>query len=47
MICSKTHLDGIAHEQAIICWRLIAGHVMGSRRVKRKKKMRRMVILCS
>ena len=47
MICSKTHLDGNAHEQAIICWRLIAGHVMGSRRVKRKNKMRRMVILCS
>ena len=38
MICSKTHLHGTTHEQAIICRRLIAGHLMGSRQVKGKEK---------
>ena len=36
--CSKTQLDGIAHEQTIICRQLFAGHVVGSRPMKRKKK---------
>ena len=31
--CSKTHLDGTTHEQ------LFAGHVMGSRPMKSKKKI--------
>ena len=31
IICSQTQLDGIAHEQTIICRQLFAGHVVGSR----------------
>ena len=41
---SQTQLDGIAHEQAIICKRLFAGHVMGSRPMKIKKNLLRMII---
>ena len=37
IICSQTQLDGIAHEQTIICRQLFAGHVVGSRPMKRKK----------
>ena len=43
-ICSQTQkpirrqLD-IAHEQTIICRQLFAGHVVGSRPVKRKRKI--------
>ena len=44
IICSQTQLDGIAHEQTIICTQLFAGHVMGSRPMKRKKNLLRMVI---
>jgi len=43
IICSKTHLDGTTHEQTIICGQLFAGHVVGSRPMKRKEKMHRMV----
>ena len=32
---SPTQLDGIAHEQTIICRQLFAGHVVGSRPMKR------------
>ena len=35
IICSPTQLDGIAHEKAIICRQLFAGHVVGSRPMKR------------
>ena len=38
IICSQTLLDRIAHEQTIICRQLFAGHVVGSRPMKRKKK---------
>ena len=41
-ICSQTQLDGIAHEQTIICRQLFAGHVVGSRPMKRKIKLLRM-----
>ena len=44
IICSQTKLDGIVHEQTIICTQLFAGHVMGSRPMKRKKNLLRMVI---
>ena len=37
IICSQTQLGGIAHEQTIICRQLFAGHVVGSRPMKRKK----------
>ena len=37
-ICSKTHVDGITHEQTIICRQIFAGHVVGSRPMKRKEK---------
>ena len=37
IICSQTELDDIAHEQTIICRQLFAGHVVGSRPMKRKK----------
>ena len=36
---SKTQLDGIAHEQTIICSQLFAGHMVGSQPMKRKKKL--------
>ena len=44
IICSQTQLDGIAHEQTIICRQLLAGHVVGSRPMKRKKILLRMII---
>ena len=44
IICSQTQLDDIAHEQTIICRQLFAGHVVGSRPMKRKKKWHRMII---
>ena len=44
IICSQTQLDGIAHEQTIIFRQLFAGHVMGSRPMKRKKNLLRMII---
>ena len=37
-------LDGIAHEQTIICRQLFARHVVGSRPMKRKKNLLRMTI---
>ena len=43
IICSQTQLDDVAHEQTIICRQLFAGHVVGSRPVKRKKKLHRMI----
>ena len=45
IICSQTLLDGIAHEQTIICRQLFAGHVVGSRPIKRKKNLLRMIKL--
>ena len=33
----ETKIDDIAHEQTIICRQLFAGHVVGSRPMKRKK----------
>ena len=39
IICSKTHLDGLSHEQTIVFGQLFAGHVVGSRPMKRKGKM--------
>ena len=41
---SQTQLDGIAHEQTIICRQLFAAHVVGSRPMKRKKNLLRMII---
>ena len=38
-VCSQTQLNGIAHEQTIICRQLFAGHVVGSRSMKRKKNL--------
>ena len=38
-------LDGIAHEQTIICRQLFAGHVVGSRPMKRKKNLLQMIII--
>ena len=39
-ICSQTKLDDIfiVHEQTIICRQLFAGHVVGSRPMKKKEK---------
>ena len=39
IICSQAQLDDIAHQQTIICRQLFAGHVLGSRPMKRKKKL--------
>ena len=44
IICSQTQLDRIAHEQTIICRQLFAGHVEGSRPMKRKKNLLLMII---
>ena len=43
IIC-RQKLDGIAHEQTIICRQLFAVHVVGSRPMKRKKNLLRMII---
>ena len=43
--CSQIQLDGIAHEQTIICRQLFAGHVVGSRPMKRKKNLLRMIYI--
>ena len=45
IFCSQTLLDGIAHEKTIICRQLFAGHVVGSRPMKRKKSLLRMIIV--
>ena len=45
IICSQTQLDGFAHEQTIICRQLFAGNVVGSRSMKRKKNLLRMIII--
>ena len=45
IICSQTQLDGIAQEQTIICRLLFAGHLVGSRPMKRKKNLLRMIIV--
>ena len=44
IVCSQTQLDGIAHEHIIISRQLFAGHVVGSRSMKRKKHLHRMII---
>ena len=41
IISSQTQLDGIVHEQPIICGQLFAGHVVGFRPMKRKKNLLR------
>ena len=38
-------LDGIAHEQSIICRQLFAGHVVGFWPMKRKENLLRMIII--
>ena len=43
-ICSQKQLNDIAHEHTIICRQLFAGHVVGSRPMKRKKHLHRMII---
>ena len=45
IICSQTQLDGIAHEQTIICRQLFVGHVVGCQPMKRKKNLLRMIII--
>ena len=45
IIYSQTLLDGIAHEQTIICRQLFASHVVGSRPMKRKKNLLRIIII--
>ena len=37
--CTQTRLDDIAHEQAIICRQLFAGHMVDSWPMKRKKNL--------
>ena len=44
IIFSQTLLDGIVHEQTIICRQLFLGHVVGPRPMKRKKNLLRMII---
>ena len=45
IICSQRQLDGIAYEQTIICGQVFAGHVVGSRPMKRKKNLLQMIII--
>ena len=44
IICSQTQLDDIAHEQTIICRQLFAGHMVGSRPMKRRKNLFQMIM---
>ena len=44
IICSQTQLEDISQEQTIVCRQLIAGHVVGSQPMKRKKNLHPMVI---
>ena len=44
-ICSQKQLNDIAHEHTIICRQLFAGHVVGSRPMKRKIHLHRMIVL--
>ena len=44
-IRSQKQLNNIAHEHTIICRQLFAGHVVGSRPMKRKKHLHRMIVL--
>ena len=39
IICSQTQLEDNEHEQTIICRQLFAGHVVGSRPMKRRKNL--------
>ena len=41
---SQTLLDGVAPEQTVICRKLFAVHVVGSRPMKRKKNLLQMII---
>ena len=45
IFCSQTQLDDISHEKTNICWQLFAGHVLGSRPIKRNKNLHRMIIV--
>ena len=44
IICSPIKLDDIGQEQTIICRQLFAGHVAGSRPMKRENNMHRIII---
>ena len=43
LFVAKTDLDGITHEQIIICRQLFAGHVVGSQPMKMGEKIHRMI----
>ena len=43
IICTK--LENIVHEQTMTCRQLLAGHVVGSRPMKRKKNLQQMIII--
>ena len=43
IICRQRKMDGVAHEQTIICRQLIAGHVIGSRLMRRKLNLDQMI----
>ena len=47
IICNQTQLDDIAHDQTIInfCRQLFAGHVVGSRPMKRNNNLLRTMII--
>ena len=40
----QKQLNDIAHKHTIICRQLFAGHVVGSRPIKRKKRLHRMIM---
>ena len=44
IICSQTQSNDIAHEQTITGRQLFVGHVVGSRPMKRKKNLHRMIM---
>ena len=45
IISSQTKLDDIAQEQTIICRQLFAGHLVGSRPLKKKKNIQCMIMV--
>ena len=46
-ICSEKQLNDIAHKHTILCRQLFVGHMVGSRPMKRKKHLHRMIITFS
>ena len=45
IVFAAKQLNDIAHKRTIICRQLFTGHVVGSRPMKRKKHLHRMIVI--